>query len=145
MSGAHRLTDPAHPDFEIAYSNPQGLWTSPRLTQLVEVRNARMIYLSGQTPADASYKVSSPAIIDQANAVYDNIEIALKSVGAGLQNIVKTTTYIVDAKYIPAVRDVRIERYRDLKAPPANTLLIVSRLAEPGMLVEIDVIAALPL
>ena len=145
MSSRHRVTDPAHPDFEIAYSNPQGLWTSPRLTQLVEVRNARMIYLSGQTPADATYKVASADIAAQANAVYDNIEIALKSVGAGLQNIVKTTTYIVDAKYIAAVRDVRIERYRDLAAPPANTLLIVSRLAEPEMLIEIDVIAALPL
>jgi enamine deaminase RidA (YjgF/YER057c/UK114 family) len=40
---------------------------------------------------------------------------------------------------------VRIERYRDLKAPPANTLLVVSRLAEPAMLIEIDVVAALPL
>ena len=141
----HRVTDPAASGFAVTYRNPAGLWTSPRLTQVVEVANARMIYLSGQTPADASYRVRSADFVAQANAVYDNIEIALKAVGAGLRNVVKTTTYLVDAAHIPAIRDVRIERYRDLEAPPANTLLIVSRLAEPEMLIEIDVVAALPL
>jgi enamine deaminase RidA (YjgF/YER057c/UK114 family) len=104
-----------------------------------------MIYLSGQTAADAGYHVRHNGIVGQAHAVYDNIETALKAVGAGLSNIVKTTTYLIDPAHIAAVRDVRIERYRTLDAPPANTLLIVNRLAEPEMLIEIDVIAAVPL
>jgi enamine deaminase RidA (YjgF/YER057c/UK114 family) len=141
----HRVTDPAAPGFAITYRNPDGLWTSPRLTQVVEVQNARMIYLSGQTAADAGYHVRHSDIVGQAHAVYDNIETALKAVGAGLSNIVKTTTYLIDPAHIAAVRDVRIERYRALDAPPANTLLIVHRLAEPEMLIEIDVIAAVPL
>ena len=131
-------------DFQIKHSNPAGLWTSPRLTQMVEVQGERMIYLSGQTPADASYKVRSSDFREQAHAVYDNIEIALRATGATLQNIVKTTTYLTDAGNIPMLRDVRLERYKNLKAPPANTLLIVSRLAEPEFLIEIDVVAALP-
>ena len=104
-----------------------------------------MIYLSGQTAAYADYRVIHKDIAGQAHAVYDNIETALKAVQAGLANIVKTTTYLVDPAHIAAVRDVRIERYRGLEAPPANTLLIVNRLAEPEMLIEIDVIAAVPL
>ena len=131
-------------DFQVKHSNPAGLWTSPRLTQMVEVQGARMIYLSGQTPADASYKVRSSDFREQAHAVYDNIEIALRAAGATLQNIVKTTTYLTEAGNIPMLRDVRLERYKNLKAPPANTLLIVSRLAEPEFLIEIDVVAALP-
>lgn len=131
-------------DFQIKHSNPAGLWTSPRLTQMVEVQGARMIYLSGQTPADASYKVRSGGFREQAHVVYDNIEIALHAAGASLQNIVKTTTYLTDAGNIPMLRDVRLERYKNLKAPPANTLLVVSRLAEPEFLIEIDVVAALP-
>jgi len=131
-------------DFQIKHSNPAGLWTSPRLTQMVEVQGARMIYLSGQTPADASYKIRSSDFREQAHAVYDNIEIALRAAGATLQDIVKTTTYLTDAGNIPMLRDVRLERYKNLKAPPANTLLIVSRLAEPEFLIEIDVVAALP-
>jgi enamine deaminase RidA (YjgF/YER057c/UK114 family) len=130
--------------FQIKHSNPAGLWNSPRLTQMVEVQGARMIYLSGQTPADASYKVRSRDFREQAHSVYDNIEIALRAVGATLQNIVKTTTYLTDAANIPMVREVRSERYKNLGAPPANTLLVVSRLAEPEFLIEIDVVAALP-
>ena len=130
--------------FEMRYSNPAGLWTSSRLSQMVEVQGARMIYLSGQTAADGNYKVRSGDFRRQAHTVYDNIELALRSAGATLQNIVKTTTYLTSAEYIPALREVRLERYMDLQAPPANTLLVVSRLAEPEFLIEIDVVAALP-
>jgi enamine deaminase RidA (YjgF/YER057c/UK114 family) len=130
--------------FEMKYSNPAGLWTSPRITQMVEVQGARMIYLSGQTPTDASYKVRSSDFHRQAHSVYDNIELALRSAGATLDNIVKTTTYLTDAANIAPLREVRMERCKDLQAPPANTLLVVSRLAEPEFLIEIDVVAALP-
>jgi enamine deaminase RidA (YjgF/YER057c/UK114 family) len=130
--------------FSLRHSNPPGLWQSPRLTQIVEVQGARMIYLSGQTPADESYRVCTNDPREQANAVYDNIGIALNSVGAGWENVVKTTTYLVDAAHIPALREVRLARFKGLKAPPANTLLVVSRLAEPEFLIEIDVVAAVP-
>lgn len=130
--------------FEMRYGNPAGLWTSPRLTQMVEVQGARMIYLSGQTAADAHYKVRSSDFRHQAHAVYDNIELALRSAGATLHNIVKTTTYLTNAEHIAMLREVRMERYKGLQAPPANTLLVVGRLAEPEFLIEIDVVAALP-
>ncbi len=129
---------------DVKYSNPAGLWTSPRLTQMVEVQGARMIYLSGQTPTDASYKVRSSDFRRQAHSVYDNIELALRSAGATLHNVVKTTAYLTDAGNIAPLREVRLERYKDLQAPPANTLLVVSRLVEPEFLIEIDVVAALP-
>jgi enamine deaminase RidA (YjgF/YER057c/UK114 family) len=133
-----------NPVFDVKYSNPAGLWTSPRITQMVEVQGARMIYLSGQTPTDADYKVRSSDFRRQAHSVYDNIELALRSAGATLHNVVKTTTYLTDPANIAPLREVRMERYKDLQAPPANTLLVVSRLAEPEFLIEIDVVAALP-
>jgi len=70
--------------------------------------------------------------------------IALRSAGATLHNVVKTTTYLTNSEDIAILREVRLERYKDLQAPPANTLLVVSRLAEPEFLIEIDVVAALP-
>lgn len=130
--------------FMLRHTNPPGLWRAPRLTQIVEVQNARMIYLSGQTPADENYKVHAADVHGQAHAVYDNIETALKSVGADWHNVVKTTTYLTDASHIPALREVRLARFKSLAAPPANTLLVVNRLAEPEFLVEIDVVAAVP-
>lgn len=141
----HVFTDPGAPAFSITYRNPSGLWTSPRLTQMVEVQGARMIYLSGQVPVDENYKLCSENFHEQAHVVYDNIEIALRAVGAGLQHVVKTTTYLTDPVHIPVLREVRLARYKHLLAPPANTLLIISQLAEPGFLVEIDLVAAVPL
>jgi enamine deaminase RidA (YjgF/YER057c/UK114 family) len=130
--------------FEIKRSNPAGLWSADRLTQMVEVEGGRLIFLSGQVGVDAGYQIVSGDIRRQAHAVYDNIEIALTAAGATLANVVKTTTYLTSADYITPAREVRVERYRNLEAPPANTLLIVSRLAEPEMLIEIEVIAAVP-
>jgi len=103
-----------------------------------------MIYLSGQTAADGNYKVHSHDFQRQAHAVYDNIELALRSVGATLKDVVRTTTYLTNPEDIAALREVRLERYKGLQTPPANTLLVVSRLAEPEFLIEIDVVAALP-
>ncbi|HEX6002472.1 MAG TPA: RidA family protein [Burkholderiales bacterium] len=130
--------------FQLRHSNPPGLWTSPRLTQMVEVQGARLIYLSGQTAADAQYRVRGSDVRTQAHAVYDNIEIALRAAGATWDNVVKTTTYLTDAALIKDFREARMERFRNLKATPANTLLVVSRLAEPEFLIEVDVVAAVP-
>jgi 2-iminobutanoate/2-iminopropanoate deaminase len=144
QSASARGTFAARTEFQVRYSNPAGLWTSQRLSQMVEVQGARMIYLSGQTAADGNYKVHSNDFRRQAHSVYDNIELALRSVGATLQNVIKTTTYVTNAQDIVALREVRLQRYKDLQTPPANTLLVVSRLAEPEFLIEIDVVAALP-
>jgi enamine deaminase RidA (YjgF/YER057c/UK114 family) len=139
-----QMASATEPPFMLRHSNPAGLWHSPRLTQMVEVQGARMIYLSGQTPADANYKVRGSDVRAQAHAVYDNIEIALTAANATWDNVVKTTTYLTDAALIRDFREARMERFGKLRATPANTLLIVSRLAEPEFLVEIDVVAAVP-
>ena len=141
----HIVTDAAHPAFTIRFSNPASGWQSPRFSQVVEVQGARLIYLSGQAAIDRDYRVVSKDFRAQLDQVWDNIEAALSAVGATLQNIVKTTTYIVDARYRQDMREVRALRLKDLKAPPANTAIVVQSLIEPAFLVEIDVVAAVPL
>ena len=126
-------------------TNPAGLWSSPRLSQVVEVAHARMIFLSGQTAADAGYRVASADFRAQLHAVFDNIETALASVGAGLEHIAKTTIYLTDVRNREAMREVRSQRLGHLAAPPANTALVVQSLIEPEFLVEMDVVAAVPL
>ena len=126
-------------------TTPAGLWASPRLSQVVEVQHARMIYLAGQTAADANYRVASSDFRAQMHAVFDNITLALASAGAGLEHIVKTTTYLTDARNRESMREVRAQRLGHLAAAPANTALVVQALIEPEFLVEIDVVAAVPL
>ena len=136
---------PENAGYLLRKTTPTGLWASPRLSQVVEVQHARMIYLAGQTAADASYRVASSDFRAQMHAVFDNIALALASAGAGLEHIVKTTTYLTDARNRDAMREVRAQRLGHLAAPPANTALVVQSLIEAEFLIEIDVVAAIPL
>jgi enamine deaminase RidA (YjgF/YER057c/UK114 family) len=126
-------------------TNPPSLWSSPRLSQVVEVQHARMIYLSGQTAADASYRVTASDFRTQLHAVFDNIALALEAAGAGFEHLVKTTIYLTDIRNREAMREVRAQRLGHLAAPPANTALVVQSLIEPEFLVEMDAVAAVPL
>ena len=75
----------------------------------------------------------------QSEQIYKNIQNALASVGASLQDLVKTTTYVVSTDCIDAVRAARAKYLAN--DPPTSTLLVVSRLARPEMLVEVEAIA----
>ena len=75
----------------------------------------------------------------QAEQIYKNLRNALASVGASLQDLVKTTTYVVSPDCIDAVREARVKYLAN--DPPTSTLLIVSRLASPEILLEIEAVA----
>ena len=141
----HTRTSAGDDAFRVRHVDSTQLWSAPRITQIVDVCAARMIYLSGQTPTDAQYRVPGNDFRTQCHLVFDNIERALGAVGASLADIVKTTTYITDIAHRQAMREVRAERLGHLPAPPANTALVVASLIEPEFLVEIDVVAAQPL
>ncbi|MCE2463792.1 MAG: RidA family protein, partial [Dehalococcoidia bacterium] len=53
----------------------------------------------------------------------------------------KTTTYITNIEYSAAVRKVRDELFQSVN-PPTSTLLVISELASPEYLVEIEAIAS---
>ena len=62
--------------------------------------------------------------------------IASEYVGASLEDVVRTVTYVLDIDAYYQVVDERYKIFRE--ALPTNTLLAVSRLAHPDMLVEIE-------
>lgn len=62
-----------------------------------------------------------------------------------MTDIVKFNIYLVaevEQADVPKLRAIR-DRYVNLEKPPASTLVVVSRLARPGRLVEIEAVAAL--
>ncbi len=75
----------------------------------------------------------------QAEQVYKNLQTALASVGATLQDLVKTSTYVVSPDCIDAVRAARVKYLAD--DLPTSTLVVVSRLALPEILLEIEAVA----
>lgn len=125
------------------YINPPGLVKPNGYTHVVVSADGRTVYIAGQVPYDsAGNLVGGSDFKAQAERVFANLRVALGSVHASFSDVVKTTTFITDAKQVPAVREIRT-RYFDPKRPPANTLLVVSALARPELLIEIEAIAVL--
>jgi enamine deaminase RidA (YjgF/YER057c/UK114 family) len=109
----------------------------------LEVGDAALLFLSGQIALDeAGNLVGEGDMTRQTEHVYEVIGKLLASAGAGFDDVVKLTTYLTDISQVGAHREVRV-RYLPAE-PPASTLVEVSRLIRPGLLVEIDVVAAVP-
>ena len=125
------------------YINPPGLAKPNGYTHVVVAPDGRTVYVAGQVALDSTGQlVGAGDFRAQADRVYQNLGRALKSVGGNLEDVVKTTTYITDLKNVPTLREVRSQYARSAR-PPANTLLVVSSLARPELLIEVEAIAIL--
>lgn len=125
------------------YLNPPGLVTPTGYTHLVIAPDGRTVYIAGQVAFDSTGAVvGKDDFTAQAEQVYRNLERALQSVGGTMADLVKTTTFITDIKNLASLREVRSRRLSKTQ-PPANTLLQVSSLARPELLIEIEGIAVL--
>ena len=78
----------------------------------------------------------------QGEQVFKNLEAALTAAGAKFSDIVKMNTYVTDMDKAPAVREVRTRYFGD--TTPASTLVQVVKLARPELMLEIEVVAAVP-
>ena len=125
------------------YLNPQGLVKPTGYTHLVIAPDGRTVYIAGQVAFDSAGKVVGTGdFAAQADQVYRNLQRALESVGGSMADLVKTTTFITDIKHVAALREVRT-RYLSKSQPPANTLVAVTSLARPELLIEIEGVAVL--
>ena len=126
--------------------NPPTMPPPTGYSHVAKVNGGTLVYLAGQVSSDASGKlVGEGDFGDQAEQVFRNLKLGLEAAGATMADIVKMNVYIVaevDQSEIPKLRAVR-DSYVNAAKPPASTLLFVSRLARPGWLLEIEVVAAI--
>jgi reactive intermediate/imine deaminase len=107
------------------------------------VRVGRLVFVSGCVPLDgAGDVVGGDDALAQARQVLVNMDHVLKAAGSSFADIAKVTVYLTDVDDRQAVNVARREFFGTSR--PASTLVEVSRLAVPGIRVEIDCIAVLP-
>ena len=101
---------------------------------------ARLLYVSGQVGAkpDGSTAANDAAQCEQA---WSNVKNVLAAAGMGPGDIVKVNAYIPRTDLIPVYRAARDKVLGDI-APPASTLVVVSALANPTWIVEVECVAA---
>jgi 2-iminobutanoate/2-iminopropanoate deaminase len=109
----------------------------------VIVEAGRTLYVAGQTSRDAEGNIvckGDPA--GQTRQVLENMKKVIEKAGGRMEDVAKTTVFITDLENREAIGRVRKEFFPG--DPPANTLLVISSLADPDFLVEIEAIVPLP-
>lgn len=107
------------------------------------VVSGRTLYVAGQVALDEEGQLVGPGDAEaQTRQVLTNMERVIKSAGGRMADVARTTVYLTNLEDRAVVGPVRKEFFPD--PPPANTLLVVTSLAAPEFLVEIDAIVALP-
>jgi len=113
--------------------------------QAVVTEGGKIVWLRGQCPQnlDDAVSIESDDPAEQAHKVMQNISQLIQEAGGEMKHLVKIVVYITDARHREAVYQVIGEYTKGVH--PVSTGLVVTSLARPEWLVEIDATAVIPL
>ena len=106
-----------------------------------------LVIVAGQVGVRADGSLAGDDLKSQVRQIFESLRLALESTGGGLADVMKLTTYVVGQPMVAAFFEARDELYPNLYPDgqyPPNTLLVISGLVRPELLVEIDAIAYIP-
>lgn len=131
------------------FLNPKGVAAPLGLySHIARVPAGELIFIAGQVAVDGDGKLVGEGNFEaQFHQVFKNLRLLLQSVGADFKDVVKFTTYLLDAEYIQPLMSVRKELWPVLfgsGAYPPNTLIIVERLVREEFLLEVEAVARAP-
>ena len=109
----------------------------------VEAPAGRTIYVSGQVSMDAEGNVVGEGDVGaQTEKVLENVATVLEAAGGSLDDVVKVTVFITDMGHYDGIHEVRRRFFRE--PYPASSMVEVSALIDPRLLVEVEAVAVIP-
>jgi 2-iminobutanoate/2-iminopropanoate deaminase len=108
----------------------------------VEAPAGRTIYVSGQVSMDADGNVVGEGDVGlQTEKVLENVKTVLEAAGGGMEDIVKVTVFILDMAQYDEIHEVRRRYFSE--PYPASSMVEVSALIDPRLLIEIEAVAVI--
>lgn len=101
---------------------------------------ARMLFIAGQVPIAPDGTVAEN-MEGQAECVWNNIKAVLNAAGMGLEDLVKITVFLTGPEGRKAANEVRKRVFSGFTVP-ASTGVVITALADPTWLIEVEAIAA---
>jgi enamine deaminase RidA (YjgF/YER057c/UK114 family) len=127
-------------DFEIL--NPDGVHETTNYSHAAKMGG--LLFVSGQVAKDSSGQIVGRGDARrQTEQVLENLKTVLEAAGSGIDMIGKLTVYTTNLGFRPAIVEARNSVFGPIGRFPASTFVVVSSLADPDFLVEIEAVAAL--
>jgi enamine deaminase RidA (YjgF/YER057c/UK114 family) len=124
------------------FGPPLGMYSHGMVAPCGEI-----VVVAGQVGMGQGGQVAGGDVVAQTKQALDNVRAVLEAAGCGMRDIVRFQTFLTHAWDIDGFMKARAEvfpRYFPDGAYPPNTLLVVSRLVKPELLVEIEAMAVKP-
>ena len=106
-----------------------------------------IVVVAGQVGMGQGGQVAGGDVVAQTKQALENVRAVVEAAGCAMRDVVRLQTFLTHAEDIDGFMKARAEifpRYFPDGAYPPNTLLIVSRLVKPELLVEIEAMAVKP-
>jgi len=100
------------------------------------IRAGMIVEVAGTTAVDGETIIGKDEPFDQAMFIFDKIEKALLGAGATLNDVVRTRIYVTNIDHWEEIGKAHGIFFSDIK--PATTMVEISRLIHPDMLLEVE-------
>ena len=128
----------------LTHHNPSDLHRHPAFSQAVEVApGARLLFIGGQNATDSSGSVVGDTVETQTARALTNVRTTVEAAGGSIADVAKWTMLVTDNTEIASGFSAFQDFWDSTVEPPAITVQVVTGLANPDYLVEIEAVAAI--
>ena len=122
--------------------NPDSLHPAPGFSHVSVAEGSRLVYFAGQLALDQQFGiVGGDDLGEQTKAAMRNVEAALGAAGAGWDDVVRRTIYTLHPTEYEVIT-AAIDEVTGGADHPAQTIVGITGLAVPGLLIEIECTAS---
>lgn len=124
-------------------TNPPALHPAPGFSHIAEERGQRVVHFAGQVALDREFGIAGgDDLFEQTKAAMRNVEVALEAAGAAWGDVVRRTIYTLHPTEFETISRAITEITGETDEP-AQTIVGVTGLALPGLLIEIECTASI--